>query len=232
MNRFIQDSATNLFASPEDIRALSQKEKASVLVVSDSHGNYSQFMAVLEAFGKQCDAMVFCGDGISELARLAEEVDAQGELQDLVPSVIGFVEGNCDQDRQMFKNLASDNPYFVPVQVPLTCSMNVCGHGIFFTHGHRFSLYDGPGELVRVAENSGCDTVLFGHTHYAASAFVPSSGEENGGGVFILNPGSCARPRGGQNPCFAVIDVLRDRGFHDAVFYEIGTGKMVPFIPE
>ena len=210
MNNFTQDNLTNLIGQKKDIENLANKEKARILVVSDSHGHPSVLKSIVQDFGSECDAMVFCGDGIEDIAFLAESADA-------VPSVLGIAEGNNDPDSYFIKGQA--------IKVPLNCSLIAAGHNIFFTHGHRFALYDGLDRMKEAAQSIGCSAVFFGHTHVAFSALIP-------GNVFVLNPGSCSRPRQCQCASFAIVEVEKDKNDYNAVFYQAIPGERKTFVPE
>ncbi|MCQ2240858.1 YfcE family phosphodiesterase [Treponema sp.] len=210
MNTFKQNNPTNLIGSQEDINSLGEKEKARILVVSDSHGNYASLKSVVQEFGGECDAMIFCGDGIEDVARLVE-------IADSVPPVLGIVEGNNDPDTYPVNG--------EEVHVPLSCSLKVAGHNVFFTHGHRFSLYEGLDGMKKTASTIGCDAIFFGHTHVSFNALVS-------GNIFVLNPGSCSRPRQCQPPSFAVVEIEKEKEHYEAVFYQVIPGERKAFVPE
>ena len=79
--------------------------------------------------------------------------------------------------------------------------------------------------MKEVASNIGCDAVLFGHTHVCFSALTS-------GNIFVLNPGSCSRPRQGQPSVFAILEVEKGKGYNDAVFYQVVPGERKTFVPE
>lgn len=223
MNTFLQDSSL-LVGSPEEIKALACKESAEVLVVSDSHGAYASLFLILKQFGGCCDALIFCGDGICDIAKLVEDALCDSSIQSFVPPVIGIVEGNNDADLYPVKNPASGSPCYVEFKIPLCNSVEVCGHKIFFTHGHRNSLFNGNGEIVSLAKESGCEIALYGHTHVAFERLCS-------GGILALNPGSCSKPRGGQKPSFAVIALKKNSASFESTFFEISASGIRPFFP-
>ena len=73
---------------------------------------------------------------------------------------------------------------------------------IFITHGHTLGVKSGIGGLITAAKQLDCQIALYGHTH------IPNIKYENG--LYVVNPGSCARSRDGSNS-YAVIDI-RDNG--------------------
>lgn len=103
-----------------------------------------------------------------------------------------IVSGNCDR-------FSSEYPYSAVV--------NAAGVNIFVTHGHTLGVKGGTGVLSNAARQSGCKIALYGHTH------IPDIKYEDG--LYIVNPGSCARSRDGGNS-YAVIDI-RDNGILPAI---------------
>lgn len=92
-----------------------------------------------------------------------------------------FIRGNCDY--------ASSAPDYDLV--------DFCGKRIFFTHGYLYGVKSGTEQIVEEAHKHAADILLFGHTHLPLT--------ERSGGLYIMNPGSCSRPRSGA-PSYGVID--------------------------
>ncbi|MBR5472585.1 MAG: YfcE family phosphodiesterase [Clostridia bacterium] len=97
-----------------------------------------------------------------------------------------IVSGNCD--------LFSSYPY--------STVANVSGVNVFITHGHSLGVKGGLGNLIRAAKQSDCKIALYGHTHVSNIKYED--------GLYIVNPGSCARSRDGGNS-YAIIDI-RENG--------------------
>lgn len=224
MNTFVQN-ATRLLGKTGDIENLADLEKAVILVISDSHGSYYSLKTAIEQFGSGCDAMIFCGDGINDIARLSAECAEDPKLAEMVPAVIGIVEGNNDPDRYPLTVMLDSGAALMEVEVPLNNTIDIAGHRILFTHGHRYSLYDGFGDLRNLASTFDCSAVFYGHTHVGGSTLTC-------GNIFALNPGSCARPRMGQPPCFSIVTIEKEKNYYDSVFYQVVPGKCVPYIPD
>ena len=220
MNTLLQDESL-LIGSREEIQKLATKDSARILVVSDSHGAYSNLLLILRQFGVISDALIFCGDGICDISKLISNAVDEAEVKTIIPPVIGLVEGNNDADLYPVRNVLSDEPYYVQLKVPIFNVLEACGQRIFFTHGHRNSLYLGTGEIVSAAKKNNCKIALYGHTHIAA---------EKLGEVFTINPGSCFRPRGGQKPSFAMLNLTKNIGF-ECIFYELSSLGSKPFFP-
>ena len=97
-----------------------------------------------------------------------------------------IVSGNCD----MFSSY------------PNTAVQKIGGVNIFMTHGHTLGVKSSTENLKKAAEQSDSKIALYGHTH------IPDIKYEDG--LYIVNPGSCARSRDGGNS-YAAIDI-RDNG--------------------
>lgn len=97
-----------------------------------------------------------------------------------------IVSGNCD--------IFSSYPY--------TAVATLGGERIFITHGHTLGVKGGIGNLIKAAKQQDCKIALYGHTHVSNIKYED--------GLYIVNPGSCARSRDGGNS-YAVIDI-RDNG--------------------
>jgi len=220
MNSLIQQ-LNLLIGNTQAMESLAQKDEATVLIVSDSHGQYYRLLDITSAFGTQCDAMIFCGDGCGDMIYLLEEAAADREFAEKVPSVIGLVEGNNDSDSYSF---ALNSETINRIRCPLRNTMKVCGHNIFFTHGHRCSLFYGSDELVEMSKTENADVVLFGHTHIACSELKAPK-------INVINPGSISLPRSGQPPCFATLRLKKNSSFADVTFYQITARGYIPFIP-
>ncbi|MCR5762421.1 MAG: YfcE family phosphodiesterase [Treponema sp.] len=217
MNALTQDE-TLLIGSTHDIEILAQKETASILIISDSHGAKEKLKSILKERGSYSDALVFCGDGIGDLLSILLQAVYDDSVKQTIPPVIAIVQGNNDSGFYTLRN--KDNK----IKVPLTQIITVCGHKIFVTHGHRFCLYNGTKPLVMAAKAENAELVLYGHTHVAL-------GEKNYG-ILTLNPGSCSRPRDRQLPCFAVLNIKKNSSSFGFMFYEVSGVKGHLYAPE
>lgn len=54
------------FAEPQSVKKLASAENASVLLVSDTHGDFESVQNMLYAYGKTADALMFAGDGMED----------------------------------------------------------------------------------------------------------------------------------------------------------------------
>ena len=72
------------------------------------------------------------------------------------------------------------------------------GVRIFFTHGHALGVKHTLDPLWARARRLGARVALFGHTHEPVTMYDD--------GVYLMNPGSIARPRAG-GPSYGIIDI-------------------------
>ncbi|MBP5576234.1 MAG: YfcE family phosphodiesterase [Treponema sp.] len=231
MSKSLTQDKSLLIGSRESIELLAQKDSARILAISDSHANASTLSFVLQKFGIESDLLVFCGDGVSDIAYLLQKALEDEYFFACIPPVLAFVKGNNDSSSYTFMNKAafeknSGSP-LVQIRLPLQNTLTVCGHKILLVHGHAHSLYSGLSSLVQEAENSGADILFFGHTHIPSSGYASSKN----GPILLVNPGSCSIPRACQPPSFALLDVKKGNPNPDCVFYEIRHPDPRPFIP-
>lgn len=197
----------NLLGSKKDIEALAQKDHARILIISDSHGHPSIFEKIVRQFGSSCDALAFCGDGIGDLAQILYAASTDGSLKKCLPPVIAFAQGNGDPSTYPLSPVCS-------IKVPNTQILTVNNQNIMIVHGHREGIDFGFDMLGLEMQIADCNTAFYGHTHIAY--------EETVGGVKFVNPGSCARPRGGQPGGCAIATV--EKTFIDIAFLRIDRG--------
>jgi uncharacterized protein len=109
-----------------------------LLVISDSHGNYSHAFRAHEAAGP-VDHIIHLGDG-SDDAKL---------LEDVLEVPVHRVAGNCDLEPHLPKEL--------------TLQLGDCR--ILMTHGNKHMVKSGLGPLIGRGMEVGATVVLYGHTH-------------------------------------------------------------------
>lgn len=211
MNTFEQQPS-GLLGSSDAIRQLASKKTARLLVVSDSHGASFLLYEILSSFAVDCDALIFCGDGICDLAFCLEKTftcianencnQRDKFLYNALPPVIAFARGNGDMSEFPLK-VRGDSTFTTSLPksltVPSCVQFTVAGINCFITHGHHYSVDFGTETLSSVASSNNASFVFYGHTHRASF--------KNDGRQLILNPGSCYRPRGGTKPSFSVVTV-------------------------
>lgn len=89
---------------------------------------------------------------------------------------------------------------------------------LLLTHGHMENVKFSTQTLLYRAEELGCRAALFGHTH--SPCFVDA------GGIYLLNPGSLTRPRGGGDGSYAVLTVTETELRASILFYHPGPPKV------
>lgn len=105
--------------------------------------------------------------------------DSETSMKNLRP--FSCVAGNNDYDPEYPKFRVIDTPK----------------HSFFVTHGHQeWCDYEAMGEKARA---TGCDVVLYGHSH----KFDDTTYE----GIRFINPGSMTRPRTMAPPSYAIIEI-------------------------
>jgi hypothetical protein len=99
------------------------------------------------------DAVLFLGDGLSDLARLQARSD---------PATTAFlsVAGNCDW-------------FSAGQQTPQWLTPTFEGIRIWMLHGHSHGVKSGYGRLIAAAAERGVDLVCFGHTHQPCDLYLP-----------------------------------------------------------
>lgn len=206
--------------SEDAVNTLAEKEFATVLVISDSHGNARVMQSVISAFGRECDAVCFCGDGLLDLVETLERSFFDKKFGACMPPVLYFVRGNGDNSTS---TIFTDKR--IPILVPEFQEIAIAGKNIFLTHGHRYNVYYGNKDLRSEAVVRGMDIVWYGHTHVANSFRSHVTRDGRSDFLGILNPGSCAQARGGMPNTFALVDVSRDEEKNVCHYYRITQDK-------
>lgn len=203
IKKIIQETK-NLIGSKKDIDALAVKEHARLLVISDSHGHYQTLEEIVKRYGSQCDGLVFCGDGAGDISQLLKLSKSDSDLRACIPPVIALARGNGDPSTYP---VDSDLSIFIPNGQIFT----VNGRSILLVHGHREAVDFGMENLGLEMQLSDCKLAFYGHTHIAR--------EERSDDYMFVNPGSCARPRGGQPAGFAIATI--EKNFVDIAFIKM-----------
>ena len=150
------------------------------LFASDVHGSvYDMFRLAERISEEKPDKAIFLGDfcGRSEGKLFREAVEK-------IACPILYVDGNCDDDETLARyGLSSVGIEYVDYAF---------GRRIYCTHGHIKNRFYPPDYLV------DGDVFCYGHLH---TPFI-----EKQNGVWYVNCGSMARPRGGKEKTYAVIE--------------------------
>ena len=210
---YLQQEESYIIGSHEAIQALAKKEEAYILVLSDSHGYYESFYAVLESCASKVDALVYCGDGCVDVVGVVEELANECPHSSLhgtiLPPVVVFVRGNGDPEAFSYIKQGKNERIIIPQAQNLT----ICGKNVFVVHGHTYSVNYGLDYAVQVAERLGVDNFFYGHTHIPRFKQIKKTR--------FINPGSCVIPRGGYPPTCALVKMHKDFREDVCSFYEI-----------
>ncbi|MDD5823223.1 MAG: metallophosphoesterase family protein [Firmicutes bacterium] len=114
----------------------------NILVLSDTHGNISKALELVERVETfaDIDMIIHCGDFVSD----AFDIEAETGIP------VTSVPGNCDGCRERF---------FRKVPTP--------AGDVLVIHGHTEDVKFGLMRLLYLAEAEECKIVCFGHTHVA-----------------------------------------------------------------
>jgi len=193
-----------LIGTSENIKALAEKDHARILVISDSHGKPSTFASIIKLYGKECDALAFCGDGAGDLAALLNSTSVDEKIKECTPPVIAFARGNGDPSSYPLNIKRS-------ISIPNSQILTVNGKNILIVHGHREGIDFGFENLGLEMQIADCKLAFYGHTHVAREDYIDN--------YKFVNPGSISRPRGGQPACFAIATV--EKSFVDIAFIKM-----------
>ena len=128
-----------------------------LVVISDSHHDIARLEQLLPIINS-ADYLVYCGDGVMDVMWLRGRIT--------VPIVC--VKGNNDIGLNM--------------QITDLASVAFGKTKALVTHGHKFGVGQGIGNMLGMAIMKDCKLVFFGHTHRYMD-FVQ-------GGVHFINPGA------------------------------------------
>lgn len=93
------------------------------------------------------------------------------------------VRGNCDFNRD----------------VPLVQIVTFDGVKIFLAHGHTYGVKYSLHTLMKAARNEEAQICLYGHTHESYNKYHD--------GLYVMNPGSLAYPRGSSYASYGLIEI-------------------------
>ena len=136
------------------------------LVFSDSHGSAYAIRTALNMH-RDAEIIFFLGDGLSDLEPF---------LDDRSRAFLA-VRGNCDHSAVLGDQLVKKTDQFF-----------IEGRRIVFTHGDLYGVKYGLDGVIRLAEETNADIILFGHTHQPLEKYVPT----DNGGYYLFNPGSAS----------------------------------------
>ena len=211
---------SGIISSKKDLDAFAKKKTAKLLVVSDSHGMFSALSRVILKYGESSDALVFAGDGVSDLAAFLNSCAKNDAFLKCLPPVVAFVRGNndasmfsvqfdVDADDELpctsfdntgagFPPLSFNSTSFFYVTAPKSVVLKVAGKTVFVTHGHEYGAYYATSGIEQAALEHSAHIAIFGHTHFPFEELHE---------VYIINPGSLSYPRNHSRPGFAFLNI-------------------------
>lgn len=217
----LQQNSDCLIGSRQDISALETKENARILTISDTHGDSSGLVKIIQRFGPDCDGLMIAGDCSRDLQDVLETANIDKEFRAAIPPVLAFVRGNGDPEYfpvnyDIYENDSEKlshpkNCVYMPTSVLLT----VNEQKLFLCHGHLHGVDYGYGKLGLESKLRNAKCAVYGHTHIAENINID--------GYTFVNPGSISRPRGGQPKCFSILTI--GKNFIDTAFLKINDSK-------
>lgn len=208
----LKNCGENLIGSVDDIKTLKEKDRAKILVISDTHGNYDALEDIILAYGPDCDALCFCGDGLCDIEKYIGYAFTEEKLKKALPPVVALGRGNGDGiNFQVAIETSEEKKLLFKMSIKSYAELTVCEKKVMTIHGHQFSVGYGLEGLNTWASTMNANVVLFGHTH------VPEKVEN--GNCLMLNPGSPSRPRSSSGPTLAVVTIYKNKDQSFAEFF-------------
>lgn len=143
-------------------------------VISDTHGDRASIKQAVKVV-PNADMWLHAGDYSQDAAYLAS----------LVAVPVFAAKGNCDGQ----------------TSAKIDEFVEAAGKKIWLTHGHRYSVKQGTGDLIEWGMQYEVDIIIYGHTHIPDQLWCE--------GLLIFNPGSAAEPRVGFGTC-GVIEITNE----------------------
>ncbi|MBQ8348800.1 MAG: metallophosphoesterase [Ruminococcus sp.] len=137
-----------------------------IIVMSDSHGNYSALEKVILNH-TEADWIIHLGDGERELDNFCSAHPV------IAPKIVR-VAGNCD-----YFSIQPDQ-FILPA----------LDHKIFAAHGHKYGVNFSLENLKKTAQAQSCDIILYGHTHVRCNKFEDGLYIMNPGSASIPRDGN------------------------------------------
>ena len=142
----------------------------TLLIVSDTHGR-ARRLEELVKLHKNADALIFLGDGLSDLNRAG--------VGDYLMTIFS-VRGNCDGfTGGLFSMRSMDEMVF-----------SLGGIRFYALHGHTKGVKSTLSAAICEARQNGADVLLFGHTHKPFGTYISQEEYNLDKPLYAFNPGS------------------------------------------
>lgn len=168
-------------------------EMIRVLIISDTHGNVTNFDKVMPKVGS-VDYLLHLGDVGNDVHYIETAAGCP----------CCFVAGN--------------NDYFS--DLPKERVVKIGGITIYMAHGHNLYVNFHKRLLIKAAKDAGASIAMFGHTH-VPMIVTEKNCEENKkkyAGIDLINPGSLSLPRQADHIPTYIIMTISETG---TVQYEL-----------
>lgn len=149
------------------------------LIFSDSHGNHFPMVNVIRSH-PGVNTVLFLGDGLADIERLGA----------LFP-------------RHTFRCVRGNMDFFAMCEVEDESVFSLFSCRVLMMHGHGCGVKGGTAAAEKRAIDVGARVLLYGHTHLPECRYLSEAG------LYVFNPGSIGRPRGGK-PTYGLMDILPD----------------------
>ena len=160
-----------------------------LLVISDSHGRYERISELI-GMHKNIDALIFLGDGLSDL-------DRAGVYDERF--AVFSVKGNCD-----------GISLFGRGETKSESVLELDGYRFLLMHGHTRGVKHSMTNAIYAAREASADVLLFGHTHEAIEKYIPADSEYSlDRPLYLFNPGSLGASGDGWG-YFGLIEIRKN----------------------
>lgn len=151
------------------------------LIVSDIHGIKKYAEKIVDIFYKEnADKIILLGDLYYYGYEIDEESKKVADILNNLKDNIICIRGNCDGIEAEKVSQFKFNDYVI---------MNLNNKNFFFTHGHKYSIYNIP---------NGIDVFVFGHLH---TGFIKRIDN-----ILCVNTGSISLPRNNTKNSYLIIN--------------------------
>ncbi|WDV46233.1 metallophosphoesterase [Clostridiaceae bacterium M8S5] len=146
-----------------------------IIVVSDTHGATHKVTSLLSKL-EGIDLVIHLGDYLKDMVKIENTTKIKNIK----------IKGNCDLFSANFEEIEEK-------------VIKLKDKKFLLTHGHRYSVKNGLGNLYYRAKELDVDVVLFGHSHISYNEVHDD--------ILFLNPGSPSIPKGGTKASVALITI-------------------------